>query len=347
MRVPASSARAAVALGLVERLQRRFVDALEAWAAACGAPVTFAPTEWLRDAGRHGGGVRLGCGGTPAFNQASVNVSQVHYDDEPARPLASATALSAIVHPAHPRAPSLHLHVSFTETRDGNGGFRVMADLNPSHPDAAQTARFEAALEAAAGPRYRPARANGDTYFFIPALGRHRGVSHFYLEQFATFDFAADVAFAEALEARVIDTYAALLEDSRQRFLHASPTPAEARAQLEYHTAYLFQVLTLDRGTTSGLLVHDQNDAGIMGSLPAFVDRALLASWEAKVPPPQDALVRALAAALPDAAPAPVSDDARLALAAAVRAHYRAHPDALALQAKGDVVPPTVANHGR
>ena len=30
---------------------------------------------------------------TPVFNRASVNVSCVHYDDEPARPLAAAVAL--------------------------------------------------------------------------------------------------------------------------------------------------------------------------------------------------------------------------------------------------------------
>jgi len=28
-----------------------------------------------------------------------------------------------------------------------------------------------------------------------------------------------------------------------------------------------------------------------------------------------------------------------------VRRHYAEHPEALALQAQGDVVPPTVANH--
>ena len=32
-------------------------------------------------------------------------------------------------------------------------------------------------------------------------------------------------------------------------------------------------------------------------------------------------------------------------LAKAVREHYQAHPEALELQARGDVVPPTVANH--
>ena len=34
-----------------------------------------------------------------------------------------------------------------------------------------------------------------------------------------------------------------------------------------------FQVLTLDRGTTHGLLAHGDNDVGTLGSLPNFVSK--------------------------------------------------------------------------
>lgn len=343
-RVPAASPRAAAALALVEALQRRFADRLEAVARAHGSDARFLPIEWLRDDGRHGGGVRLACAETPVFNRASINVSSVHYDDESARKLACATALSTIIHPAHPRAPSVHVHLSHTELRDGRGSWRLMADLNPSHPDEAQTRRFAAALEAAAPALAANARAQGDRYFFIPALERHRGVTHFYVEDYATADFGGDLALARRVGEAALDTYASLLDEALRGA--APPTDTERAKQLEYHTVYLFQVLTLDRGTTSGLLVHDQNDLGIMGSLPSWVDRQRLASWAARVPAPQDELVRALVAALPDEHPSHVTDDVRVALARTVRAHYRAHPQALELQARGDVVPPTVANHG-
>jgi coproporphyrinogen III oxidase len=102
-------------------------------------------------------------------------------------------------------------------------------------------------------------------------------------------------------------------------------------------------VLTLDRGTTSGLMVQDQNDPGIMGSLPAHIDREPLASWADEGDPVQRPLVNALVAGLaPDG---PVTDDARLQLATALRAFCRRFPEALTLQAAGDVVPPTVAQH--
>jgi coproporphyrinogen III oxidase len=339
---PARSLRATSAHALVQALQHRFARGLEAVSAAVGAPDRFTSVTWLRDEGRHGGGTRYELGDTPVFDRGSINVSQVHYDDEPDKRLASASALSTIIHPHNPHAPSVHMHFSFTEMRDGTGYWRLMADLNPAIPYAADTARFIASLRAAAPQQYDYASAQGDRYFQIPALGRHRGITHFYLEGHHT-DFDRDAALTRTVGETTIDTYCAILADAlRER---PTITPEHRAAQLAYHTLYLFQVLTLDRGTTSGLLVHDQNDAGILGSLPSHVDRTLLASWEPRMSPPQDELLRAIVAALPDASPSPVTLTAKLALAAALRQHYRAHPAALELQAAADVVPPTVANH--
>ena len=45
------------------------------------------------------------------------------------------------------------------------------------------------------------------------------------------------------------------------------------------------------------------------------------------------------------ALPRGVTLEAKLALAGALRQHYRAHPAALELQAAAEIVPPTVANH--
>ncbi len=340
--IPARSPAAHLAWTLVTDLQARMVRAQEEVARARGDEARFVETTWLRDDGRHGGGTRWGVADTATFDRASVNVSQVHYDDEPAKRLASATALSTIIHPRHPRAPSVHVHVSWTEMRDGAGYWRIMADLNPAIPVAVDGARFLAALRDATGaPQlFEAAAAQGDRYFWIPALARHRGVAHFYLEQYATSDAEADRALAQRVGEAAIDCHAELVRDALAAA--AAPTDDERAAQLAYHTLYLFQVLTLDRGTTSGLLVHDQNDVGILGSLPSRVDRALLASWRARVPAPIDQLVDRILAALPTDV---VDDAAKRALAATVRELYRAHPEALELQARGDVIPPTVANH--
>lgn len=337
------SARAARAAELVRSLQSQLVTALEHTSRELGSPTPFEPVSWLRDGGRHGGGVRYVVADTPVYDRASVNVSVVHYDDTPEKRLGSATALSTIVHPANPHAPSMHMHISWTEMRDGSGYWRMMADLNPSLAEQADAAVFAQALIAASGQHYAAASAQGDRYFRIPALDRHRGVAHFYLEAFSTDDPEADLAMARSLGEAVIETYTQLVRERHA----ANPEPGDAahEAQLTYHTLYLFQVLTLDRGTTSGLLVHDQNDVGILGSLPSHVDRELLASWAVRVPEPQDELVAGLVAVLSETSPSLVDEPTKRALAQVVRRHYQLHPEALALQASGDVIPPTVANH--
>lgn len=336
MLVHPKSPTATAARGLVEGWQARFAARLD----ALHATPRFAPVSWLRDGGLHGGGTRLAAADTPIFDRASINVSQVHYDDLPDKRLASATALSTIVHPQHPRAPSVHIHVSWTELRGAPGYWRLMADLNPSHPDWQQTKRFEAALKAVAPAQFAEARGRGDRYFAIPALDRHRGVTHFYLEAWRTADPDADRAFADAFACAALDIYADLLDAVVPGL--GAPTDAERATQRAYHTLYFFQVLTLDRGTTSGLLVHDQNDVGIMGSLPSRIDVALLKRWRDAVPALQRPLVDALVAAAGDGR---IDAGAKRALADAVRAHYRAHPEALDLQASGGILPPTVANH--
>lgn len=339
MRTPAQSPMAQHTLTLVEGLQRRLVDALEAIGVG-----TFEPVEWARDGGRHGGGVRYVLMDTPIIDRASVNVSQVHYDDLPDKRLSSATALSTIIHPIVPLAPSMHMHISWTQMRDGKGYWRVMADLNPTIEIPEATTRFSEALKHAAGDTYTEACAQGDRYFFIPALNRHRGTTHFYLESYSTPDSQADEALAVAVGNAVSDLYPALVKEALDQVV----TPEAIAAQIAYHTLYLFQVLTLDRGTTSGLLVHHQNDVGILGSLPSQVDTALLRTWRTAMPKPQTELLDGIVAALEDGGTPgvrPVTVPMKHTLAQVLRDHYAAYPQALTLQASGNVIPPTVANH--
>jgi coproporphyrinogen III oxidase len=334
----AASERAGKAMTLVESLQQRFVSGLEKL-----GETSFSSAVWLRDAGRHGGGRRFGAADTAILGRASVNVSQVHYDDEPDRKLGSATAISTIVHPAHPLAPSVHIHVSWTEQKEGRGYWRIMADLNPAISANSDRLLFYEALRDAAPGLMDEAAEQGDRYFFIPTLNRHRGVIHFYLENYNSGDFAVDYALATDIGEAAIDTYLTILKHALQDV--TQPTDEQKAAQLAYHTLYFFQVLTLDRGTTTGLLVHDQNDVGILGSLPPRIDKNLLASWRSRMPEPQDQLLDQLLAALPNQGICVVNDEAKQRLADALRAHYRSHPEALAMQATGGTTPPTIDNH--
>ncbi len=342
-RTPAKAATAKVANDLVEQLQTHFVEQLNELSKVFGTNTPFEAIEWGRDGGKHGGGVRYVATDDTLFNRASVNISQVHYDDEPTKKLSSATAISTIIHPMHPHVPSIHMHISWTEMRDGKGYWRIMADLNPAIEDEEATNRFNVVLKAAAGEHYDEGVAQGERYFNIPALGCHRGVAHFYLENFNSGDAETDVHFAQRFGTMMIDVYGAIVFEALENVI--DPTEAELEQQLAYHTLYLFQVLTLDRGTTSGLLVHNQNDIGILGSIPRYVSKSLLASWKVQVQAPQDKLVDALLVALGEGDKVLVDEAVKQRLADAVREHYKEHPEALSMQASGDIVPPTVQNH--
>jgi len=343
-RVPAISQRARRTQTLVSGLQQRFVTGLERLARSGGCAQCFVAVEWSRDSGLNGGGRRYETADGDMFSRGSVNVSQVHYED-PGRQLGSATAISAIIHPCNPYAPSVHIHISWTEMKDGAGYWRIMADLNPAIEDTAATKNFLAALKHAAPEQFAEAKSQGERYFFIPALGRHRGVVHFYLESYNSGDVEKDFFLAHHVGEAAIDSYLAILERILEK---APPVTAEAgRRQLAYHTLYFFQVLTLDRGTTSGLLVHDQNDVGILGSLPARVDKELLHAWISRMHAPQDDLLRALIAVLPEGSPCLIDEAVKVKLARVVRTHYRMHPEAIVMQASGNISPSTIQNHIR
>ena len=339
----ANSPKATKAHALIKALQQRFVSKLETVSQAVDDQQLFESLEWLRDEGKHGGGSRYGITDSQTFNRASVNVSQVHYDDDPEKSLGSATALSTIIHPQNPYAPSIHIHISWTELKAGKGYWRMMADLNPAIENAEDTAIFVNCLKQVAPEQYEAAAAQGDRYFNIPVLGRHRGVSHFYLEDYHSGNEQADIELAQSLVDSVIDCYSEILTKALQN--HPSPKTEDYEQQRAYHTLYLFQVLTLDRGTTSGLLVHDQNDRGILGSLPGRIDKGLLASWQEKMEFPQDLLLEVILKALPTETPCLINDAIKQALAGAVRDHYQRYPQAISMQASGNVIPSTVDNH--
>jgi len=343
VRINARSQEAKEAYALVEMLQGYFVQKLDDVSHALGKDRGCEAVEWLRDGGVHGGGVRYETRDETVFDRGSVNISQVHYDDMPQKRLGSATAISTIIHPENPHAPSMHMHISWTQMRDGSGYWRLMGDLNPALQNDVFKRDFDMALERVSDVLYEEGTAQAERYFFIPVLGRTRGVSHFYLEGYNSGDFESDKAFAERFGKAVIDAYIGIILQALQYYRTYSAE--EKSQQIDYHTLYLFQVLTLDRGTTSGLLVHDQNDVGIMGSIPSHVNRPLLYSWLEKMPKPQDVLLLSLIEALPEGKIVEVTEVVKKRLANAVREHYRKYPEALSMQASGEIIPPTVENH--
>ena len=297
---------------------------------------------WKRNKGAFGGGHRLISSKNDFFNQASLNISQIQYEQEPSRSLSSATALSSIIHPAHPHCPSVHIHISWTEFKQQAGYWRVMADLNPSIPYQEDQREFQTTLEEAGGKHYDQANENGLKYFDIPTLKRKRGVSHFYLESFATENVEADFNYACTFGKKIIQTYSNILKN-RSKLQYSE---LDFNKQLAYHTLYFFQVTTLDRGTIAGILVHNENDVGIMGSLPQKISVSLLESWIDSMPKATKALVQKIIQCFPrNQDTVQLSNDLRVEIAETIRAFYKENPEAMNLLARGNVLPKSNTNH--
>ena len=337
----AKSQEALDAYDLVKSLQKRFVEKLDNLSYSIGENKKFEEVTWLRDEGVHGGGSRFEARDHTLFNTASVNVSQVHYEDDKSKNLQSATAISTIIHPKNPQVPSIHIHISLTQLKNSSSYWRVMADLNPSIENNGDKEFFIQALKKLSKENFDEGIKQGDKYFYIPALEKHRGVSHFYLENFKTQNRYEDFNFANKFGKGIIDTYIDIITNA---FSHRKTFSVhEIMQQLDYHTLYLFQVLTLDKGTTSGLLIHNQNDVGIMGSLPLHVNKKLLESWVCKVEKPQDELVQNIIEQIDEKGLIDISTKEKLANT--VREHYKKYPEALKLQASGNSETTTISNH--
>ena len=219
---------------LVRALQKRFVDKLDDLSSKFGENKKFEELNWLRNNGIYGGGSRFEARDEVLFNTASVNVSQVHYDEDLTKSLQSASAISTIIHPKNPNVPSIHIHISLTSFKDGNSYWRIMADLNPSLENIEDKKIFDESLKQISKENYEEGTKQGEKYFFIPALNRHRGVSHFYLENYKTEDKQKDFDFALDFGKSVIDTYIDIISnafETRKTF-----SVQDIKKQIDYGT---------------------------------------------------------------------------------------------------------------
>ena len=337
------SKRAAQARKLLDDLQSLWVHSIEFVRLNHGQGSKLKRVHWLRNHGKNGGGNRYVDVQNDLFNRLALNISSVHYDDKPEKKLGSATALSCIVHPENPLAPSIHSHISWTELKNGGGSWRLMADLNPAIQNDRQTQEFSDSIKNVSGRHFEHGCAQGDQYFVIPALERHRGQFHFYLESHNSESPEDDLAFAASFGTQVISSYMALLHNIHKE--NPSYDNQQVERQINYHTLYVYQVVLLDRGTTSGLLVHNQNDLGILGSLPQVIDKHLLQSWLDKTQAPQDILLLNVLNLLPETKLVELNKDLRKELAETIRRFYKEHPQALKLQARGFVLPAALSRH--
>jgi coproporphyrinogen III oxidase len=258
---------------LRERICAAF-EAIEAEGPGEGQPGRFERKAWDRPGG---GGGEMAIMRGRVFEKVGVNVSTVwgefseafrgQIPGAAADPRFWASGISLVAHMRSPLVPAAHMntrHIVTTKAWFGGG-----ADLNPSYPEARDTADFHAALEAACETHRPGAYADykrwADEYFFIPHRGEARGVGGIFFDNLDGGDWERDFAFVRAVGVAFLDVFPRLV---RRRM--AEPWTAEQRAvQLAHRGRYAEFNLVYDRGTKFGLMTGGNPEAVLMSLPPA------------------------------------------------------------------------------
>lgn len=181
-----------------------------------------------------------------------------------------AAALSAIVHPRNPYAPTAHLNVRafLVEGRDGTvcwfgGGF----DLTPHYgfeEDCIHWHRTaKEALDRIDPSLYPLFKEECDRYFFLPHRGEARGVGGVFYDDFARNEPDLGLRVTEAVLEAFPRAYLPILD----RRLGTPWGPRERRFQCWRRGRYVEFNLLHDRGTRFGLAA-GARATSILASLP-------------------------------------------------------------------------------
>lgn len=326
MRISAQSEELKEVELLLSGLQLYFVSKLNAMALQFGEGKSCKSITWDYDKGKHGGGKQYGARDRSLFDHASVDVSSVHYTEVKNIALDMMTVFRTTIHPNNPHIPSMHFSVSWEKMKEKKGGWHIMADLNPSILGESVLDKniFTETLKNTMDYLYDEGTVHGDNYFNIPVLGRQRGVSHFYLEGYDGGHFEEDKALILKAGESIIKSYMEILSSKSKEY--PTFTQEKKEEQLAYHTLYFFQILLFDKVTVKDLMLHDQNDLGVLASLPSHINKNILALWVEKISAPQDLLLKQILKVLPNVVPTPINEKSKKALAHAIRKHYKKYP---------------------
>jgi coproporphyrinogen III oxidase len=225
-----------------------------------------------------GGGGEMSIMRGRVFEKVGVNISTVHgvFSPEFRKSIPGAagdgkfwaSGISLVAHMHSPLVPAVHMNTRHIVTEQAwfGGG----ADLTPTFPDAADTADFHAALQAAceASPAgdYPRFKKWCDEYFTLPHRGETRGVGGIFYDNINTGNWEADLGLTRAVGEAFLKAYPEIV----RRHMHETWTPEQRRALLVKRGRYVEFNLIYDRGTLFGLKTGGNTEAILM-SLPPEV----------------------------------------------------------------------------
>jgi len=179
-----------------------------------------------------------------------------------------ATAISLIVHPRNPYAPTTHANLRFflieaeTPVWYFGGGF----DLTPYYGFEEDAVHWHRTAAAAVGEHHAAMKAACDEYFFLPHRQEPRGIGGLFFDDWTTGGFESAFALTRSVGDHFLPAYEPILE----RRLPMPWGERERDWQLYRRGRYAEFNLVIDRGTQYGLQSGRRVES-VLASLPPLV----------------------------------------------------------------------------
>jgi coproporphyrinogen III oxidase len=185
-----------------------------------------------------------------------------------------AVAISLIVHPRNPYAPTTHMNLRFfiveaqTPVWYFGGGF----DLTPYYGFTEDCVHWHQQALNACAPfgdgLYEELKQACDAYFYLSHRGEARGIGGIFFDDWSRGGFAQSLAFARSVGDHFLPAYVPIIE----RRMRAPYSDRQREFQLYRRGRYAEFNLAIDRGTKYGLQSGRRVES-VLASLPP------LASW--------------------------------------------------------------------
>ena len=185
-----------------------------------------------------------------------------------------AVAISLIVHPRNPYAPTTHMNLRFfiVDVQEPVWYFGGGFDLTPYYGFVEDCVHWHQQAADACSPfgaaLYAQLKEACDAYFFLPHRDEARGIGGIFFDDWVRDGFARSFEFVRSVGDRFLSAYAPILE----RRMHAPYTDRQREFQLYRRGRYAEFNLAIDRGTKYGLQSGRRVES-VLASLPP------LASW--------------------------------------------------------------------
>jgi coproporphyrinogen III oxidase len=179
-----------------------------------------------------------------------------------------ATAISLIVHPRNPYAPTTHANLRFFIVEADQpawyfgGGF----DLTPYYGFEDDAVHWHRTAQQAAGAHYAALKKTCDEYFYLPHRQECRGIGGLFYDDWTEGGFEASFDFTRAIGDHFLPAYEPIL----RRRIDMPYGERERDWQLYRRGRYAEFNLAIDRGTKYGLQSGRRVES-VLASLPPLV----------------------------------------------------------------------------